>query len=165
MFERSINNEALIKMVILRPMQQEDVEGVMAIETTVTEFPWTASIFSDCIKVGYGCWILDDEGSICGYGLISSSAGEAHILNISIKPERQGQKLGLRMMRHLIKQAKYLKCASVFLEVRVSNKRAIDLYNKLGFVKVGDRKDYYPATEGREDAHVMSLALITQPSA
>ena len=47
-------------MVDLRKMEQEDVEGVMAIEDVVCEFPWTPGIFSDCIKVGYSCWVYDD---------------------------------------------------------------------------------------------------------
>ena len=146
-------------MIILRAMQQEDVEGVMLIENEVVEFPWTASIFSDCIKVGYSCWVLDEEGKILGYGLLSVSASEAHVLNICIKGIRQHQGLGKRMMKHLIKQGRFLRAESVYLEVRVSNANAIDLYQKLGFVRVGERKDYYPAKEGREDALVYSLNL------
>jgi [ribosomal protein S18]-alanine N-acetyltransferase len=146
-------------MIILRKMQQEDVEGVMAIENVVCEFPWTASIFSDCIKVGYNCWVLDHEGVVAGYGLLSVSAGESHILNICIKPEFQRQRLGMRMMQHLIKQSRFLKADSVYLEVRVSNHGAYDLYQKLGFVRSGERKDYYPHKDGREDAIVMTLML------
>lgn len=144
-------------MIILRKMQQEDVDGVMEIENVVCEFPWTASIFSDCIRVGYGCWVLEEEGTIVGYGLLSVSAGESHILNICIKPDKQRQGLGMRMMKHLIKQSEYLKAESVYLEVRMSNHGAFDLYTKLGFVQTGERKDYYPHKDGREDAKVLTL--------
>jgi [ribosomal protein S18]-alanine N-acetyltransferase len=146
-------------MIILRKMQQEDVDGVMAIENVVCEFPWTASIFSDCIKVGYSCWVLDDQKEIVGYGLLSVAAEEAHILNICIRPENQRQGLGLRMMKHLIKQSRYLNSNSVYLEVRVSNHGAYDLYRKLGFIQTSERKDYYPAKGGREDALVLTLSL------
>lgn len=146
-------------MIILRRMRQEDVEGVMNIENVVCEFPWSASIFSDCIKVGYSCWVLDEAGVIVGYGLLSMSAGEAHILNICIKPENQRQGLGLRLMNHLIKQCRFLNADSVYLEVRMSNHGAYDLYTKLGFKQISIRKDYYPATEGREDAKVLSLSF------
>lgn len=146
-------------MIIIRRMQQDDVDGVMAIENVVCEFPWTASIFSDCIKVGYGCWVLDDGGSVVGYGLISVSGGEGHVLNICIKPQYQRQGLGMRMMKHLIKQCRFVDADSVYLEVRVSNHGAFDLYTKLGFVQISERKDYYPATNGREDALVLSLPL------
>lgn len=149
-------------MIILRKMQQEDVDGVMEIENVVCEFPWTASIFSDCIKVGYSCWVLDDEAKVVGYGLLSVSAGESHILNICIKPEYQRRHLGMRMMQHLIKQSRYLDADSIYLEVRVSNPGAYDLYDKLGFVRTGERKDYYPHKDGREDAIVMTLMLKGQ---
>jgi ribosomal-protein-alanine N-acetyltransferase len=140
-------------------MQQEDIPGVMEIENVVCEFPWTDSIFSDCIKVGYGCWVISEENKVLGYGLISISEREGHILNICIKPDRWRQGLGLRMMKHLIKQAKYFNSISVFLEVRVSNQGAIQLYNGLGFKQIGERKDYYPHKDGREDALVLSLPL------
>lgn len=146
-------------MIVIRRMQQEDVDGVMAIENVVCEFPWTNSIFGDCIKVGYGCWVLEDETTIAGYGLVSVSAEEAHILNVCIKPEYQRKGLGMRIMKHLIKQSRYAKAASVYLEVRVSNHGAYDLYRKLGFQQISERKDYYPAKGGREDALVLSLNL------
>ena len=148
-------------MIDLRAMQQRDVEGVMKIEIEVVDFPWTYSIFSDCIKVGYSCWVLEDEDEdeIIGYGLLSAAANEAHILNVCITPERQGQGLGERMMLHLIEEAKKLRTLSVYLEVRVSNDRAIRLYEKLGFTAIGNRKDYYPAFDGREDAMVLELVL------
>lgn len=144
-------------MIVIRPMQQEDIDGVMEIENVVCEFPWTASIFSDCIKVGYGCWVLSEQNNVVGYGLISVSAGEGHVLNVCVKPSHQRRGLGDRLMRHLVKQAKYLSAQSVYLEVRVSNQGAIELYKKLGFVHIGERKDYYPAKDGREDALVLSI--------
>jgi len=146
-------------MIVIRPMQPEDIQGVMAIENAVCEFPWSDNIFNDCIRVGYSCWVLSENNEVVGYGLLSSAAGEAHILNLCVKSTHHRQGLGSRMMKHLIKQAKYLKAESVYLEVRVSNIHAFDLYTKLGFVKIGERLDYYPATHGREDALVLSLSL------
>ena len=90
------------------------------------------------------------------------AANEAHILNLCIKPERQRQGLGIRMMHHLIEQAKKLKADSVYLEVRISNQGAYRLYKNLGFKVVGKRKDYYPAKGGREDAWVLTLTLGPQ---
>jgi len=148
-------------MIVVRRMQQEDVDGVMVIENVVCEFPWTPEIFRDCIKVGYGCWVLSENNQVLGYGLLSTSAGEGHVLNICISEEQQGKGLGKRMMLHLLKECKRLACESVYLEVRVSNYRAIQLYKQLGFTQIGERKDYYPAKDGREDALVLSLPFQT----
>ena len=157
--------------IVIRRMQPEDIDQVMVIEEQVVEFPWTHSIFSDCIKVGYSCWVIVDTDTvidknkevpeILGYALLSMAAEEAHVLNICIKPERQGQGLGKSLMQHLIVQAKLLHAKLVYLEVRVSNDIAYDLYIKLGFIVIGERKDYYPAKDGREDALVLQLTLDT----
>jgi ribosomal-protein-alanine N-acetyltransferase len=146
-------------MINVRPMQEEDVEDVMAIENVVCEFPWTADIFRDCIKVGYSCWVIEENQLICGYALLSVSAGEGHVLNICIDPVHQRKGLGMRLMKHLIEQARILKADTVYLEVRVSNTGAFDLYRKLGFIVIGHRKEYYPAKAGREDAIVLAISL------
>lgn len=148
-------------MVTIREMREEDVEGVMAIETVVCEFPWTYGVFVDCIRVGYSCWVLEDEDEqeIVGYGLFSIAANEAHILDVCVKPSRQRQGLGLQMMQHLLATAKQLQASSVYLEVRVSNNRAFELYQYLGFTVIGHREGYYPATDGREDAVVMEISF------
>ena len=145
---------------IIRAMQQEDIESVMTIEEAVCEFPWSASIYSDCIKVGYHCFISETlPGEIVGYGLLSIAAGEAHVLNICIKPSAQHHGLGYKMMQHLISLAKDLCARRIYLEVRMSNVHAIALYEKLEFVKIGQRTDYYPAMNGREDAWVYAKKL------
>ena len=64
------------------------------------------------------------------------------------------------ILQELIDWAKTF-AAVIFLEVRVSNLVAINLYNSLGFFEVGCRPNYYPATNGREDALVFSLPLET----
>lgn len=148
-------------MIVLRAMTQEDVSGVMEIEETVCEFPWTASIFSDCIKVGYSCFVHADSetNEVLGYGLLSVAANEAHILNLCVKPKVQHQGLGRKMMLHLIETSKRLGAKSVYLEVRVSNYKAISLYRQLKFIQIGERKEYYPAKDGREDAMVFSMSF------
>jgi len=146
-------------MIILREMRQEDVAGVMQIEEVVSIFPWTYGIFSDCIKVGYSCWVFSDEDEVIGYGLFSIAASEAHILNLGIKPARQGQGLGRRMLEHLLKEAQAEKAISAYLEVRVSNEIAFHLYQKMGFTVIGHRKDYYQAANGREDASVLEYVF------
>jgi ribosomal-protein-alanine N-acetyltransferase len=47
----------------------------------------------------------------------------------------------------------------LFLEVRVSNRKAIELYSKEGFFELGNRKNYYPTLNGHEDALLMASQL------
>lgn len=145
----------------LRPMREQDLETVFAIESTVFSHGWTLGIFQDCLRVGYSCAVIEDHlGQVCAYGILSVGPGEAHILNISVAPQRQRQGLGRRMLLHLQKLAHAHKAEVIFLEVRPSNQGAIALYEDDGFHQVGLRRDYYPAEQGREDAMIMAKHLL-----
>jgi ribosomal-protein-alanine N-acetyltransferase len=144
----------------LRPMRAEDVVEVARIEAAAYEFPWTEGIFRDCLRAGYGCWVLARDAELLGYGVLSVAAGEAHVLNVCIAPHQQGEGHGRRLMRRLIDLARWHQAMRIFLEVRPSNPRAIGLYHDLGFNEIGRRPNYYPARGGREDALVMALELL-----
>ena len=145
--------------VRIRPMQLTDVRAVMDIELAEYPFPWTARIFSDCVRIGYSCRIAELEGEPAGYGIMSSGAGEAHILNVCVAGRFQRRGLGRTLMLHMIDEAEQQGVETVFLEVRESNPVALRLYESLGFNQVGTRKDYYPAEGGREDAIILALPL------
>lgn len=144
----------------MRPMRLDEVAEVAAVETRAYEFPWSEGIFRDCLRAGYNCWVLVRDDAIIGYGVLSVAAGEAHVLNVCIAPDAQGEGHGRRLMRRLIDLARWHSAERVFLEVRPSNPRAIQLYHSLGFNEIGRRPNYYPAARGREDAIVMALELL-----
>ena len=64
-------------------------------------------------------------------------------------------------MDHLMMTATAHGASIAYLEVRPSNEAAIKLYSDMGFRHVGTRRAYYPAHEGREDAHVFSISLLS----
>ncbi|MDJ0657819.1 MAG: ribosomal protein S18-alanine N-acetyltransferase [Xanthomonadales bacterium] len=146
----------------MRPMTERDVDQVLRIEQSAYPYPWSAGIFRDCLRVGYSCWILELEDQLLGYGILSSGAGEAHILNLCIDPRQQGKGYGLRLLDRLIDLARWHHARSIFLEVRPSNQRAIDMYRQRGFENVGRRPNYYPAENGREDAIIMAMKLAPE---
>ncbi len=152
---------AVLKQVtiVFRPMSEMDMEHVMEIENAVYEFPWSVGIFQDCLNVGYCCWILEQDDKMSGYGIMSVLTGEAHILNLCIKPGLQNNGLGKEMINYLIDLAKIHNADVMFLEVRPSNRQAIKIYEKSGFDEIGRRKDYYPAKFGREDALILAKQL------
>lgn len=142
-----------------RKMTFADIPEVITIEQQVYTHPWTEGIFNDCIRVGYNCWVYVECNQLLAYGLVSIAANEAHILNLCVDPERQGQGLGKRMLYKLIQLSEERLSDSIFLEVRESNRVAQMLYEQEGFNRIGLRKDYYPSNEGREDAFVYAKAL------
>lgn len=148
----------------LRPLHASDLEALMWIENRAYEFPWTEAIFRDCLAAGYECWVLEDAGTLLGYGVLSAAAGEAHVLNVCVATEYQGRGLGRLLVRRLLDLARWHGVTQVFLEVRPSNPNAIALYHSEGFNEIGCRTNYYPARKGREDAIVMGLELLRPES-
>lgn len=146
----------------LRLMREADLDAVMAIELRAYPFPWTRGIFRDCLAAGYPAWLLIEHGLPVGYGVVSLAAGEAHVLNLCVAPERQGRGWGRQLLRALVKLARERRAERVFLEVRPSNPGAIALYHSEGFNEIGRRPRYYPSADGREDAIVMAIELVDE---
>ncbi|HEX8874618.1 MAG TPA: ribosomal protein S18-alanine N-acetyltransferase [Nitrosospira sp.] len=140
-------------------MAPSDLDAVVAIEREVFLFPWTRGNFSDSINSGYYCLVLDLDGRIFGYGVMTIGAEEAHLLTLSIAAGSQRKGWGERLLRHFIQIAIDQRARSMFLDVRESNHAATRLYERIGFRQVGRRRDYYPAMGGREDSLVMELML------
>ncbi|MGB5233927.1 MAG: ribosomal protein S18-alanine N-acetyltransferase [Candidatus Macondimonas sp.] len=145
--------------ILERPLTLQDLPAIMAIERRAYEFPWTTGIFSDCLRVGYTAWGLEEFATLRAYCITSIAAGEAHILNLCVDPSYQGLGLGGRLLGRMLDLARKRQVERVLLEVRPSNEQAMALYHRYGFSKVGERRGYYPAQGGREDAVVMSLRL------
>lgn len=143
----------------LRPMLESDLDAVMAVELRAYPHPWSKKIFSDCLNVGYACLVYEEQGELLAYGVLSSAAGEAHVLNLCVAPESQGKGLGRYMLLQLIDLAQRAKARTVFLEVRFSNSIAQLLYHSMGFNELGVRPNYYPNGKGREDAMLFALSL------
>ncbi|MFZ1643017.1 MAG: ribosomal protein S18-alanine N-acetyltransferase [Candidatus Contendobacter sp.] len=143
-----------------RPMLYADLKEVLAIERRTYDFAWTDGILRDCLRAGYHCQVLETpHGFIQAYAVMSAAVGEAHILNLCVRPELQGRGLSRRMLDHLLEWARSEQVNTVFLEVRLSNDRAVQLYTSAGFCEVGLRPGYYPSVRGREDALVMAKEL------
>jgi ribosomal-protein-alanine N-acetyltransferase len=137
-----------------RRMADADLPGVIELETSAYLFPWGLGIFRDCLRVGYTCRVIEVDGELVGYGIMSMGAGESHVLNICVRADLRGMGLARRLMVWLLDEARAAGHGWAFLEVRPSNRPAILLYESLGFEPVGLRRGYYQAVGGREDAIV-----------
>ena len=144
----------------MRRARAADVKAISKIESLVYQFPWTEGIFHDCMKAGYTFLVYENNIELFGYGIMSCSDGECHILNLCIEPGYQGIGWGKNLLNSLLNTARKKKSRVVFLEVRASNERAVTLYHRLGFNEVATRKNYYPAPAGqREHARVLAKVL------
>jgi len=142
-----------------RPMQETDLDHIMGIENVVYTHPWSRGNFTDSLHAGYSCWVLEEDTDIIGYAVLMLAIDEAHLLNISIAKERQFQGYGRLLLQKMMDLARSHGAAHMFLEVRVSNRPAITLYEKMGFNEMAIRRKYYPGHHGREDAYLMGLTL------
>ena len=174
----------------LEPITMERVAAVCAIERSAFTHPWTPANFTDSLAAGYHCQCLvapppeGDPGAeaprgaralwsrvtsrearetgetLIGYFVAMKGVDEVHLLNITVAPVHQHQGWGQVMLDALALWSRGQGAQWLWLEVRVSNTRALEIYERHGYRRVGERKGYYPADGGqREDAVVMSLRL------
>ena len=139
-----------------RSMRFSDVDLVVANETSAYKYPWSKQNFLDCLQSGYQCWVLADKKQIIAHGVISIAICEAHLLTLCVHPKYQRLGFGRKILILLLDRASQMNSSECFLEVRITNKAAISLYESMGFESIGRRKGYYPSEQGREDALIMS---------
>ena len=145
------------------PMHADSLAAVLPVESAAYSHPWTQRNLQDAMSAGNLAQLLWAGDALVGYFVAMPGVDEVHLLNITVAPKQQGQGLARFMLDVLALWALQQGKPWIWLEVRRSNTRAIDLYLRHGFEQVGLRKGYYPDTRTtREDAIVMSLNL--QPS-
>ena len=142
--------------VALLPMTLADLPEAVALESAVQSFPWTAKNFEDALAAGYSAWVLRQGTELIGFCIVMLAPDLAHILVIAVARERQGQGLGRQLLEQAARSARQFGAEGLLLEVRPSNRQALEFYAKRGFVQIGVRRDYYPAGRSqREDALVL----------
>lgn len=152
--------EAVRNAATLRTMTLENLDAVIAIEQSAYSHPWTRGNFRDSLNPLFDAHCLWLEGELLGYFLAMHGVEEMHLLNITVAPAHQGQGWGHMMLDALSLLSRAQGAQWLWLEVRQSNARALQVYERYGFRQVSVRKDYYPADrQQREHAVVMSLKL------
>lgn len=171
MYAHTVSNDSL--PVIFAPMTLRDVPDVDQLEQRCFPTPWSAATYRHELRHNPQShyWVvrprpevLQSEGtnipSLLGYGGYWFVVDEAHIVTIATHPAWRRRKLGTWLLINMLDEARNAGAIQATLEVRVSNIAAKTLYERLGFIEVGYRKEYYPRTEpmGRgEDAILMTL--------
>ncbi len=146
--------------VQFEPLLAERIDEVLRVEQRAYPHPWSRTNFLDALHAGYQAQMLMADDTVLGYFVAMKGVDEVHLLNITVAPEYQGQGWSRTMLDALAVWARGQSAQWVWLEVRLANARALHVYESYGYLRMGQRKDYYPAGNGlREDAVVMSLRL------
>jgi ribosomal-protein-alanine N-acetyltransferase len=146
--------------LMFEPLLADRLDAVLRVEQAAYAHPWSRTNFLDALHSGYQCQLLMAQDELAGYFVAMKGVDEVHLLNITVAPQCQGQGLARLMLDALVLWTRAQGALSLWLEVRVGNLRAKQVYEEYGFRAVGMRRQYYPAAGGqREDALVMSLSL------
>ncbi|MBN2980245.1 MULTISPECIES: ribosomal protein S18-alanine N-acetyltransferase [Cohnella] len=145
-----------------RAMTIEDIGTIVEIEQETFAAPWTEEAFRNELTSNMFAkyMVMEKSGTVLGYGGMWVIVDEAHVTNIAIREQYQGQGHGKRLLRELMKTAHWFGAQRMTLEVRVSNERAQRLYRQFGFAPSGIRPGYY--SDNREDALIMWADLVPE---
>lgn len=145
--------------LVIRHLEEEDLNAVLAIERAVFLAPWTRWMFRSEMTRKDSFFLAACLGElVVGYGGFYYVGEEGHITNMAVDPAYQGQGIGTRTMLRLVEIAQENGVKRLLLEVRVSNMAARKLYESFGFHKRGVRKKYY--SEVGEDALILTVEDI-----
>lgn len=143
---------------IIKPLELCDFDFIDPLEKALFSHPFPMHIYISDFKNNpfshYFKMVLGDE--IIGYAAMWITFEDCQIVTIGIAKRYQGRGFGTMLLEYLLDYARSHGCTNLTLEVRVSNEKAIALYQKLNFYKISMRKRYY---EDGEDAYLMTVDL------
>ena len=139
---------------IFRKMSLNDLEKIMQIEKNVFSNYWSENFFIETIEEDI-CYVNSMNQELIGYLVGKKFNKVFYLMNFAIKKELHHQGYGLQMMRFLLSHLIKENFHYVFLDVRESNKTALNLYKHFGFAPYQRKLNYYSAPA--EDAIQMLL--------
>lgn len=150
-------------VVHLVPLRRRHLRSVLRIEGQVYPRPWTLTLFMSELNLRNARHYVAARagGTVVGYAGLMFALDEAHVTNIAVDPEWQRQKIGTRLLAHLVRVALERGARHMTLEVRLSNSAAQNMYRRFGFDTEGVRKNYY--ADSNEDALIMWARNIDSP--
>lgn len=139
----------------IKKMTHEDIPFVALIEKECFSSPWSEEgLSAELSNASAEFYVLISEGEICAYMGMHIVLDECYIANVAVKADCRRKGYGLRLVENALKIAREKSCSFITLEVRVSNKSAISLYEKCGFEALGERKNFYSSPT--ENALIMT---------
>jgi ribosomal-protein-alanine N-acetyltransferase len=150
----------------LRKFGSGDLEQVVYINRLCLPENYTNYFFTElCKRFPETFLVAEENGEIVGYVMCRIETGlsgfrgiikKGHVVSIAVLPKHQHKGIGRALMVKVMENMDLYNAKQCFLEVRVSNKAAVNLYKNLGFKVARVIRGYYV---DREDAYVMSREL------
>ena len=145
----------------LRAMTAADLDAVLRLELELFgEEAWSRPMLEGELAqqpASRHYLVAVEAGTVVGYAGLLAAGTQADVATIAVTGRRQGQGTGTALLEALLTEARRRGCAEAFLEVRVDNLRAQQLYRTRGFAQIGVRHGYYQPSGA--DALVMRLDL------
>ncbi len=140
---------------VLRPLEPADLDAIEQIERASYPTPWSRSMFASELakQTSLSIAAVTPEQQLVGYLVLSRYVDAWHVMNIAVEASHQRLGIASAMLKHLFELTRADPQRGYTLEVRVSNRAAIGLYESFGFTSRGVRRGYY--TDNREDALIM----------
>ena len=145
-------------MIEIVKMDESHVTAIAGIEKLCFSDPWSENSISYELTSRLSYWLVAlENGEVVGYIGSQSVLGESDMMNVAVHPDHRRKGIAEALVNTLSADLKARDNVCLTLEVRASNAPAIALYEKLGFVQVGLRKNYY--RNPKEDAIIMRKEL------
>jgi [ribosomal protein S18]-alanine N-acetyltransferase len=143
----------------VRPAGPEDLERIAVLEDAAFEDSWPLDLLAYELTHPRTFFLVasrEDDSPLPGYVLFHHVAGEAELLRLAVDPPERRQGIGRLLVERGLEHLRQANVQVCFLEVRMNNEPAIQLYRSLGFERVGRRRGYY---RDGTDALILSLPL------
>lgn len=142
--------------ILIQQMQEADILETALLEAQLFSEPWSAeSLRQAALKPSNLYLAVRQNGMLCAYCGLWGVADEGQITNVAVHPEYRRRGIARTMLKELLRQGRAQGLSAFTLEVRAGNVGAIKLYDSLGFLEAGIRKQFY--NKPKEDAVIMWL--------
>ncbi|MBE5744249.1 MAG: ribosomal-protein-alanine N-acetyltransferase [Clostridiales bacterium] len=141
---------------MIRLFKREDLFKIEVIERECFRVPYAEKMLESSFNAPTFFGLLDDEDDVRGYVFATIVLDEVNIDRVAVREKFRNKGVATSLLNRAEELFLERGVTNVYLEVRRSNAKAIALYEKLGYKKIGVREKYY---ENIEDAFVMQKEL------
>ena len=143
----------------LIPLVHEHLSQAAEIERLCFSDPWSEKMLAEHLANPCSLTLaaVGDTGRLLGYVGLLAVVDEGYITNVAVRPDCRRQGVASSLLQALEARGRARNLTFLTLEVRQSNAPARALYEKLGYLQAGLRRNYYE--NPREDAVIMTKTL------